>query len=126
VWEGRSREAFNVFLRAPCMRFCDGIQDFLGQPAPPKRPSCAVDPAGGGPSPARRPAPRVDGDLYTCHGRSMDDAEQKTAVAGRWITLPRVGAAVLVASVSFGLLAGLIVAIAGAGHWMWRARAREA
>jgi hypothetical protein len=56
----------------------------------------------------------------------MDDAEQKTAVAGRWITLPRVGAAILVASVSFGLLAGLIVVIAGAGHWMWRARAGEA
>jgi hypothetical protein len=58
----------------------------------------------------------------------MDDAEQTTgrAVAGRWITLPRVGAAVLVASVSFGLLAGLIVVVAGASLWMWQVRAREA
>jgi len=57
----------------------------------------------------------------------MDDAEQTTgrAVAGSWIILPRVGAAVLVASVSFGLLAGLIVVIAGAGHWMWSPRQRS-
>jgi hypothetical protein len=70
--------------------------------------------------------PRVDGDR--CHGRSMDDAEQTTgrAVAGPWITLPRVGVAVPVASVGLGLVAGLIVVIAGARHWIWRARAREA
>jgi hypothetical protein len=58
----------------------DGIQDFLGQPAPPKRPSRAVNPAGG----RRSPDTRFNCDLPHIHISSIALASARGHL-DRWL-----------------------------------------